>query len=103
MKSSKTRKTCFFRFVAPGCIPDKQFLPSDKNFLRIKNSMSADKAANRLLVLKSQLQQQVKVKAQIISFLCQEVPDIHDRACFVFHLIKIVQKIKKIIPEMLTM
>ena len=96
MKSSKTRKTCFFRFVAPGCHPDKQYLPSDKNFLPVKNSMSADKAANRLLVLKSQLQQQVKVKAQIVSFLCQVVPDIHDRACFVFQLFKIAQKIKKL-------
>ena len=58
--------------------------------------MSADKAANRLLVLKSQLQQQGKVKAQIVSFLCQVVPAINNRACFVFQLIKIAQKIKKI-------
>ena len=100
MKSSKTRKTCFFGLVAPGCHPDKQFLPSDKNSHVLKNSMSVDKAANRLLVLKSQLQQ-VKVKAQIVSFLCQVVPDIHDRASFVFQLIKIAQKIKNL-PEMLT-
>ena len=64
--------------------------------------MSADKAANRLLILKSQLQQQVKVKAPYCFILCQVVPDIHDRACFVFQLFKIAQKIKKIIPEMLT-
>ena len=54
--------------------------------------MSADKAANRLLVLKSQLQQQGKVKAPYCFILCPLVTGIHDRACFIFPMVNIAQK-----------